>query len=56
MNDGTITRLIIVKILKKIKESILNIDECFEAETKKHKISDKDKNYIYNVFKPIWMQ
>ena len=49
MNKGINTRIIIVDILKKIKESTINIDECFKIKTKKYNISDKDKKYIYNV-------
>ena len=49
MNNGIITRFIIVKILKKIRESTINIDKSFEVITEKYSISIKDKNYIYNV-------
>ena len=49
MTDGINSRIVIVKILKKIKESRINIDQCFEKELKKINLSIKDKKYIYNV-------
>ena len=49
MISGINSRIIIAKILKKIKESKINIDECFENEIKKTDLSINDKKYIYNV-------
>ena len=49
MNKGIVTRIIIGKILKKIRETSINLDSCFEKNIENYKLPESDRNFIYNV-------
>jgi len=49
MGKGIETRIIIGKILKKIRETSINLDSCFEKSIENHKLSETDRRFIYNV-------
>jgi len=49
MSKGIETRIIIGKILKKIRETSINLDLCFEKNTENYKLSETDRGFIYNV-------
>ena len=49
MGKGIETRIIIGKILKKIRETSINLDLCFEKNTENYKLSETDRGFIYNV-------
>ena len=49
MNKGIVTRIIIGVILKKIRETSINLDSCFEKNIENNKLSKLDRSFIYNV-------
>ena len=49
MNKGIVTRIIIGEILKKIRETSINLDSCFEKNIENNKLSKLDRSFIYNV-------
>tara|TARA_Y100000590_G_scaffold180322_1_gene205515 strand:- start:13634 stop:14914 length:1281 start_codon:yes stop_codon:yes gene_type:complete len=49
MKNGSLTRLLIAKILEKIKTSNIGLDVCFDEYFKQHRLTKPDKNLIYNV-------
>ena len=46
MGKGIETRIIIGKILKKIRETSINLDSCFEKSIENHKLSETDRRFI----------
>ena len=49
MKNGILTRLLVAKILKKIRESSLNFDDCLEKYSKEFKLLKKDKKMIHSI-------